>query len=60
MLKKRLSELSVEEFANTLTHGVGLVLSVIGFAVLAVLAGLRGDPWLILASVVYGSSLVIL
>ncbi|MEP7212477.1 MAG: hemolysin III family protein [Acidobacteriota bacterium] len=60
MLKKRLSELSVEELANTLTHGVGLVLSVIGFAVLATLAGLRGDPWYILGSVVYGSSLVIL
>jgi hemolysin III len=60
MIKKRLNALSVEELANTLTHGLGLVLSVIGFIVLAVLAGLRGDPWSILSVVVYGLSLVIL
>lgn len=60
MIKTRLNELSVEELANTITHGLGLVLSVVGFIVLAVLAGLRGDPWHILSSVVYGASLVIL
>lgn len=60
MIRKRLNELSAEEFANTLTHGAGLVLSIVGFFALAVLAGLRGDPWYVLASVVYGASLVIL
>lgn len=60
MIRKRLNELSVEELANTLTHGFGLLLSVVGFVVLVFLAGLRGNPWLILSCVVYGSSLVIL
>ncbi len=60
MIRKRLNELPVEEVANTLTHGLGLILSVIGFAVLVVLATLRGEPWLILGCVVYGSSLVVL
>ncbi|MEO7674871.1 MAG: hemolysin III family protein [Pyrinomonadaceae bacterium] len=60
MIRKRLNELSVEEFANTLTHGFGLVLSVVGFIVLTVLAGLRGNPWYILSCVIYGLSLVIL
>jgi hemolysin III len=55
-----LKELSVEEFANTVTHGFGLVLSVAGFAVLLVLAGLRGDPLLLAGCVVYGISLIVL
>jgi hemolysin III len=60
MIRKKLSELSVEELANTLTHGFGLLLSVIGFVILTVLASLRGGPWLVISCVVYGSSLVIL
>lgn len=55
-----LKELSVEEFANTITHGFGLLLSVAGFAVLLVMASLRGDPLLIAGCVVYGLSLIIL
>ncbi len=59
-IKSRLNELSVEEFANTLTHGFGLVLSVAGFFALLVMAGLRGEPLLIAACIVYGVSLVVL
>ena len=55
-----LKELSVEEFANTVTHGFGLALSVAGFAALVILASLRGDPLLITGCVVYGLSLVVL
>lgn len=55
-----LKELSVEEFANTITHGFGLVLSVAGFVALVILASLRGDPLLIIACVVYGLSLIVL
>lgn len=55
-----LKHLSAEEVANTITHGFGLVLSIIGFVVLVVLAGLRGDGWSIASCVVYGLSLVIL
>ena len=60
MQRTILKELSVEEFANTVTHGFGLLLSVAGFAVLLILAGLRGDGLLIAGCVVYGISLVVL
>lgn len=60
MLMIRLRQLSVEEVANTLTHGVGLVLSVAGFVVLTALAILHGDAWHIASSIVYGLSLVVL
>lgn len=60
MIASRFAEHSVEEVANTITHGFGLVLSVIGLAALVVLAGLRGEPAMIGACVVYGLSLVIL
>jgi len=55
-----LKHLSAEEVANTITHGFGLVLSVIGFVVLVSLAISRGDGWSIASCVVYGLSLVIL
>jgi hemolysin III len=60
MARTILKELSVEEFANTITHGFGLVLSLAGFAVLVVMASLRGDPLLIAGCVVYGLSLIVL
>lgn len=43
-----------------LTHGLGLVLSIIGFFVLALLAILNGDVWHIVGTAVYGTSLVVL
>ena len=55
-----LKHLSAEEVANTITHGFGLVLSIIGFVVLVSLAISRGDGWSIASCVVYGLSLVIL
>lgn len=60
MIKAKLNALSVEELANTITHGFGLMLSVIGFVVLVVLASLRGDSMSVTGCVIYGLSLVIL
>ncbi len=60
MIKAKLHDLSIEEFANTITHGFGLFLSVIGFGVLIVLAGAGGDIWSITGCVIYGLSLVVL
>jgi len=60
VIKAKLKVLPIEELANTITHGLGLVLSVIGFAVLVVLASLNGDSWSMLSCVVYGTSLVVL
>jgi hemolysin III len=49
-----------EEIANSVTHGVGLALSIAGLAVLATLAGLRGDPWSIVGVSIFGTTLVLL
>jgi hemolysin III len=52
--------LSVEEVANTVTHGAGLVLSIIGFIVLIALAGYRPDAMSRIGLGVYGLSLIVL
>ena len=49
-----------EELANTLTHGVGTLLSIAGLVLLIVYASLFSDPYLIAACSLYGSTLVIL
>jgi hemolysin III len=60
MIKAYTQNLTIEEFANTITHGFGLLLSIAGFVVLVVMASLNGDFWYILSSVMYGLSLVVL
>lgn len=60
MIADRLEKLSVEEVANSLTHGFGLLLSIAGFVFLLALAIVNGDGWHIASSLVYGSSLVVL
>lgn len=49
-----------EEIANSLTHGVGLVLSVAGLTVLVTFAALRGDAWTVVGCAVFGTSLILL
>ena len=49
-----------EEFANSVTHGLGLALSLGGLVVLVVLAAIRGTAWHIVTCSVYGATLVIL
>src|SRR5438067_672614 len=60
MVRAHLRQLGVEEVANTLTHGLGLILSIVGFVFLASLAVVNGDRWHVASSVVYGLSLIIL
>ena len=49
-----------EEIVNSLTHGVGLVLSAAMLPVLVIVAVRGGDPWRIAAASVYGATLVLL
>ncbi len=49
-----------EELASSLTHGIGLALSVAGVAVLIVLAVLHGSVWHIVSCSIYGLTLVCL
>ncbi|PTY37551.1 hemolysin III [Saccharospirillum sp. MSK14-1] len=50
----------LEEWANSLTHGIGAVLSIAGLIVLVVLASLYGDAWQIVSASVYGATLILL
>lgn len=49
-----------EEFASALTHGVGAALALAGGGVLIALAALHGDHWQLIASIVFGVSLLLL
>jgi hemolysin III len=51
---------AAEEIANSVTHGVGALLSVAGLVILIVLASLRGTAWHVVGVSVFGSSLVVL
>lgn len=50
----------LEEFLNSLTHGIGLVLSIVGAIVLVVAASMLGDPWKIVSFSVFGATLALL
>ena len=52
------NRVSIEELANAITHGVGLVFSIIGFVILLVLALTQGGSWQIAGCVIYGVTLV--
>jgi len=49
-----------EELANSISHGIGIALSVIALIILVVFASLQGDFWKILSFSIYGASLVLL
>lgn len=49
-----------EEVAHAVTHGVGLLLSVVALAILVVLASVYGNTWHIVSCSIYGTTLVLL
>lgn len=49
-----------EEVINAVTHGMGVVASIVGGAVVITLAAGLGDAWLLLGMIVYSASLVVL
>jgi hemolysin III len=48
-----------EEIAHSVTHGVGIVLSIAGLTVLVAFAALRGDAWHVVSCSVFGATLVL-
>lgn len=60
MLKKQREQTPAEEFANVLTHGIGLALSVIGVTTLLWFSIWRGTAWHILSCSVFGTTLVMM
>ena len=49
-----------EEVVHAATHGVGFVLSVVGFVALVVAASMRGDAWHVVGCAIFGTTLVLL
>ena len=58
VIRKRQS--SREEVVNSITHGVGLLLSIVGTAMLLIPANVHGDIKRIICFSIYGSSMIIL
>ena len=49
-----------EEIAHSISHGLGVVLSIAGLAVLVAYASINGDAWHIVSSSIYGATLILL
>jgi hemolysin III len=49
-----------EDFANSIIHGAGIILSIIGMCVLIGFASIYGNAWHIVSCTIYGSTLVFL
>lgn len=51
---------SREEFANVVTHAIGVALSIVGATLLVTWCSLRGDAWQVTSAAVFGATLVLL
>ncbi|MES9851377.1 MAG: hemolysin III family protein [Candidatus Thiodiazotropha sp. L084R] len=49
-----------EEIAHAVTHGIGILLSIAGLALLVTFASLYGDVWHITSCSIYGATLILL
>jgi hemolysin III len=49
-----------EEIAHAVTHGIGVLLSISGLAVLVTFSSLYGDVWHIFSTSIYGATLILL
>ena len=49
-----------EEIANSITHGIGMVLAIGALAILVTFAGIYGNPWHVISVSVYGFTLILL
>lgn len=49
-----------EEIANWITHGIGMLFSIVGLTLLIIFSSLRGDAWHVVSFTVFGLSLLAL
>ena len=49
-----------EEIAHAVSHGVGILLSIAGLAILVAFSSLNGDAWHIISSSIYGATLILM
>lgn len=48
-----------EEIANSLTHGVGMVLAIVGLVVMMIYANANGDAWHVTGCAIFGASMIL-
>ncbi|MFZ5430590.1 MAG: PAQR family membrane homeostasis protein TrhA [Bacteroidota bacterium] len=51
---------AAEEVVNSITHGIGALLSIAGLVILIVAAAIHGDAWHIVSFTIFGVSLIVL
>ncbi|MFY9151523.1 MAG: hemolysin III family protein [Prolixibacteraceae bacterium] len=49
-----------EEILNSITHGIGALLSIVALIILIIIAGRHGDIWHLVSFSIYGSTLILL
>lgn len=49
-----------EELANAISHGIGLFMSIAATAVIVVFAAFNGNPWQIISTAIFGTTLILL
>lgn len=49
-----------EEILHTITHGIGILMSIAGLAILVAFASTNGDSWHVVTSSIYGATLIML
>lgn len=49
-----------EEIVNSITHGIGILLSIAALVILIVFAAIKGDVWHVVSFTIFGASLIIL
>lgn len=49
-----------EEIVNSITHGIGALLSIVALVILIIVAGKHGDFWHLLSFSIYGCTLILL
>ncbi len=49
-----------EDIANSVTHGIGIILSITALSILTAFAGIYGNVWHIVSVSIYGTTLILL
>lgn len=60
MKKNESGSLDREELANSITHAIGVALSLAALVILVVYAAMQGDGWKVVSFSIYGTTLVLL
>ena len=60
MKKSRPSYTLGEELINSISHGAGAMAAAAGMAILIIYSGMKGNPWSLASSIIYGVTMILL